>query len=55
MEINDLLYTALATVLVMVVLQIAAFFVTRVLYPPEPRVIYRDAPVSSRVFNLLNP
>lgn len=45
MEINDLLYTALATILVMVVLQIAAFFVTRVLYPPEPRVIYRDVPV----------
>ena len=45
MEISDLLYTALSTILVMVVLQVTAFFVTRVLYPPEPRVIYRDVPV----------
>jgi len=45
MEISDLFYTALATILVMAVLQVTAFFVTRVLYPPEPRVIYRDVPV----------
>lgn len=44
MEITDLLYTALATILVMAVLQVTAFFVTRTLYPPEPRIIYRDAP-----------
>ena len=46
MEINDLLYTALATILVMAVLQVTAFFVTRTLYPPEPRIIYRDVPVA---------
>lgn len=45
MEISDLFYTALATILVMAVLQVTAFFVTRVLYPPEPRIIYRDVPV----------
>lgn len=45
MEITDLLYTALSTILVMAVLQVTAFFVTRVLYPPEPRIIYRDVPV----------
>jgi hypothetical protein len=44
MEITDILYTALATIIVMVILQVSAFFVTRVLYPPEPRIIYRDAP-----------
>lgn len=45
MEISDLFYTALATILVMAVLQVTAFFVTRVLYPPEPRIIYRDVSV----------
>lgn len=45
MEITDLFYTALATILVMAVLQVTAFFVTRVLYPPEPRIIYRDVHV----------
>lgn len=29
----------------MVILQLATFVVTRMLYPPEPKVIYRDVPV----------
>ena len=29
----------------MTVLQIATFMVTRMLYPPEPKIIYRDVPV----------
>lgn len=29
----------------MAVLQITTFMVTRMLYPPEPKVIYRDVPV----------
>jgi hypothetical protein len=45
MVIVDILYTSLATILVMVVLQITTFFVTRMLYPPEPKVIYRDGPI----------
>ena len=45
MVIQDILYVALATILVMVVLQISTFMVTRMLYPPEPKVIYRDVPV----------
>ena len=45
MIVLDVLYVALATVLVMVVLQISTFFVTRMIYPPEPKVIYRDVPV----------
>lgn len=49
MEILDILYTALATILVMIVLQITTFFVTKMLYPPEPRIIYRDVPQQPRV------
>jgi len=45
MVIQDILYVALSTILVMVVLQIATFFVTRMLYPPEPKIIYRDVPI----------
>jgi hypothetical protein len=35
----------MSTILVMVVLQIATFMITRMLYPPEPKIIYRDVPV----------
>jgi hypothetical protein len=45
MIIQDILYVALSTILVMAVLQIATFMVTRMLYPPEPKIIYRDVPV----------
>ena len=49
MEITDLVYTALSTVFVMAFLQVVTFFVTRMLYPPEPKIIYRDVPVQQRV------
>ena len=29
----------------MVILQLATFVVTRMMYPPEPKVVYRDVPV----------
>jgi hypothetical protein len=45
MVIQDILYIALSTIVVMAFLQIATFMVTRMLYPPEPKVIYRDVPV----------
>lgn len=45
MIVLDVLYVAVATVLVMVVLQISTFFVTRMIYPPEPKIIYRDRDV----------
>lgn len=41
----DVLYVALATIAVMVVLQIITFVGARMMYPPEPKVIYRDVPV----------
>jgi hypothetical protein len=45
MDIREFVYVALATVLVMAVLQIATFMVARMLYPPEPKVVYRNVPV----------
>jgi len=45
MIVQDILYLAMSTILVMAVLQIATFMVTRMLYPPEPKIIYRDVPV----------
>ena len=50
MVIQDILYVALSTILVMVVLQFATFFVTRMLYPPEPKIIYRDVPVMQQQY-----
>ena len=44
MDIKEILYVALATILVMIVLQIVTFMVTRMIYPPEPKVVYRDIP-----------
>jgi hypothetical protein len=38
----DVLYTALATIGVMILVQVTIFFVARVMTPPEPRVIYRN-------------
>ena len=41
----DVLYIALATIGIMALLQVLTFVVVRVLYPPEPKIIYRDVPV----------
>jgi len=49
MIIQDILYVAMSTILVMAVLQIATFMVTRMLYPPEPKIIYRNVPVQQYV------
>ena len=45
MLVVDVLYVAFATIAVMVILQLSTFVVTRMLYPPEPKIIYRDVPV----------
>lgn len=44
MDIKEILYVALSTIFVMVVLQIVTFMVTRMIYPPEAKVVYRDVP-----------
>lgn len=41
MIVLDVLYVAIATVGVMLTLQVLTFLVVRVMYPPEPKVIYR--------------
>jgi hypothetical protein len=41
----DVLYTALATIGVMILVQVTIFFVARVMIPPQPRVIYREVMV----------
>jgi hypothetical protein len=49
MIIQDILYVAMSTILVMAVLQITTFMLARMLYPPEPKIIYRDVPVQQYV------
>lgn len=44
MDIREVLYVAFATIMVMIVLQIVTFMVTRMIYPPEPKIVYRDVP-----------
>jgi hypothetical protein len=41
----EILYIALATIAVLAVLQFLAYVSTRLLYPPEPQIIYRNVPV----------
>jgi len=45
MIILDVFYVAVATIVVIGLLQLAAFVVMRILYPPSPQIIYRDVPV----------
>jgi hypothetical protein len=44
MIILDVLYVALSTIGVIALLQLITFAVFRIMYPPEPKIIYRDAP-----------
>jgi hypothetical protein len=41
----DVFYVAIATIAVMIVLQLVTFIGAKMMYPPEPKVIYRDVPV----------
>ena len=41
----DILYTALATIGIMVLIQLIVFVGARLLVPPEPKIIYRDVQV----------
>jgi hypothetical protein len=43
----DVLYIALATIGIMALLQVLTFIMVRVLYPPEPKIIYRDVPMQA--------
>jgi len=46
--IENLLYTALASLIVVVVLHIGVFWVSRVIQPPKPRVVYMPQPVAQQ-------
>jgi hypothetical protein len=41
----DVFYVGMSTIGIMILLQLATFVVTRLMYPPEPKIIYRDVPV----------
>ena len=45
MIILDVFYVAMATIAVIALLQLITFAVVRIMYPPEPKVVYRDVPV----------
>jgi len=45
MVILDVFYVALATIVVMLILQVITFLVTRMMYPPQPQVVYRTVQV----------
>lgn len=45
MIILDVFYVATATIAVIALLQLITFAVVRIMYPPEPKVVYRDVPV----------
>lgn len=56
--IENLLYTALASLLVIVLLHIGVFWVSRVIQPPKPRVVYMQPPSLApqpQVYNTLPP
>ena len=41
----DILYTSLATIGIIILVQVLTFVGARLLVPPEPRIIYREVPV----------
>ena len=43
-EMVDIVYTALATLMVVVVLHVGVFLVTRFIQPPKPKVVYLPSP-----------
>ena len=45
MEISDIVYLAFATLVVIVVLHIGVFWVSRMIQPPKPQIVYVDRPV----------
>jgi hypothetical protein len=46
MEISDIVYLAFATLVIIVVLHIGVFWVSRMIQPPKPKIVYVDRPVT---------
>jgi hypothetical protein len=42
MEISDIVYLAFATIMVVVILHIGVFWVSRMIQPPKPKIVYVD-------------
>lgn len=42
MEISDIVYLAFATIVVIVVLHIGVFWISRMIQPPKPKIVYVD-------------
>jgi hypothetical protein len=40
----DVIYTSLATICIMALIQVLLYVGVKIAYPPEPRIIYRDVP-----------
>lgn len=47
MLVWEVVQTAIATILIMVIVQVVIFFVARVMTPPQPRIIYREIPAQA--------
>ncbi len=45
MIILDVFYVAIATIVVIALLQLITFAAVRIMYPPEPKVVYREIQV----------
>jgi len=43
----EIFYIAIATVAVMAILQLVTFIGAKLMYPPEPKIIYQQVPVYS--------
>lgn len=48
MDILELVYVALGTVGVLIVLHLSTFWVARMLQPPKPRIVYMPAPAQAQ-------
>lgn len=46
MELLELLYIALGTVGILVVLHLGTFWISRIMQPPKPKVVYVQAPAA---------
>jgi hypothetical protein len=44
MEIGDIIYLAFATLLVIILLHLGVFWVSRVIQPPKPKIVYVQQP-----------
>ena len=50
MEISDIVYLAFSTIVVIVILHVGVFWVSRLIQPPKPKIVYVDrAPIVPEV------